>query len=116
MSLLTRDYFIGRKRLALTGACCGLGLAALLHFGRVEALAGSIGMALLNFPFLPKTPVDRLLRRVLLGFYLSLVSVYCGKIFLPFAWLGLFGSVTFGAVVICLRYGPPVPKPSQSAI
>lgn len=77
-----------------------------------EFLAPAVVLFLLNFPYVAKTPAERLLRLAKLGLCLSLILVYFGKTLLLLAWIGFCGSLILGAIVICLRYSPPVAEPS----
>ncbi len=110
MCLLTKDYFVQNKWLALIGVVSGIAFSAMLLRWPLEPFAPVFGLYLLSFPYVVKTPTERLLRKTLIGLYLSFALVYGGKFLPPLAWLGFIGSSVLGAVVVCLRYNPPAVK------
>ena len=112
MRLLTKGYLVENKWLVLFGVVSGIAFSTMLLRWPAEFLAGPSAFFLLNFPYAAKTQVERLLRAALLGLFLSLAIVYGGKTFWPLAWIGFIGSSIAGAIIVCLRYRPPVTEPS----
>ena len=112
MRLLTKDYLLQNKWLVLIGMVLGVVLSAMFLRWPVEFLALAFGLLLVGFPYVAKTQVERMLRLVLIGFYISLALAYGGRTFLPLAYIGFAGSSILGAVIICLRYHPPAAEPS----
>ena len=111
MSLLTRDYLMQNKWLALLGALCGIGVAVLFGFGSRQNGFMLVWLCILPFiscPLTLKTPIGRLWWGAYGGLVVSLVAIYFVRLPHPLAWVCLIACAACGVLTVCLRRSPPV--------